>query len=101
MRKLARSLMLLDELKEFPERAPAALLGRQRGVLACGADEAAQSLHIGLRMLGDPARRGVVVTDQLGAPTLGLVQRERILGAAELQVADGQAKRLGVVPPHQ
>ena len=76
--------MLADELEQFAEGAAAALFGHQRGVLAGRADQAAQLLHVGFGVRGDPARRGIVVGDQFGAPALGLVQRERILGVPRL-----------------
>ena len=48
-------------------------------------------------MLAREACRRLVVGDQLGAPALGLVQRERVARVAELAFGDGGARELDVV----
>src|SRR6478735_9074225 len=78
------AIVLADEPEQLAVGAAAALLGRARRVLACIADECAQPLHVGADVGGGESRRRFFVCDQLGAPALGLVQRERVAGAAEL-----------------
>src|SRR5450432_1704415 len=78
-----------NELEELAKSAPASLLGRERGILARAAHERAQTLRVDARVIGRKSRRGVVVGDQLGAPAFGLVQRERVLCPAKLELVDG------------
>ena len=73
-----RRRTLLDELEQLAERAPAALLRGERGVLSALRNSAAQLLRVGGGELLHEGADARVVGDQLGAPALGLVQRERI-----------------------
>src|SRR5450755_4532699 len=93
----ATLLMLADELEQLAIGASAALLGNVGRVLPGIADDRAQALQIGARMRGREARGRGVVGDQLGAPALGLMERERVARVAELALGDGRARELDVV----
>src|SRR5258705_3201471 len=95
------AFVLADELEQLAVGAAAALLGRARGVLARVADERAQALQVGAGVSGGEARRRLVGGGQLGAPALGLVQGERIAGAAELALEHGGTRELDVGRAHE
>ncbi len=78
-----------------------ALLGRQRGLAARGAHQAAQALGIAIGMLVQPAGQRLVVGQQRIAPAFGLVQQQRVAGRAQLGFGHGFAQRLGVDLAHQ
>ena len=63
-------LVPADELEQLAIGPAAALLGRQRLVLARIANQRAQLLQVGARVLAREARRRRVGGDQLGAPAL-------------------------------
>jgi hypothetical protein len=79
-----------------------AVLGRQAGgVAAGGAHQAAQLLAVGVGVGVHPACQRVVVGDQFGAPAFDLVQRQRLLRAAQLGSGHGFAQRRLVGAAHQ
>src|SRR3978361_925069 len=89
-------LVLANELEQLAKGPTAALLGRARRILARAADEGAQALQVGAWVRGGERRPRPVVGDQLGAPALGLVQGERVAGAAELALEHGGAGELDI-----
>src|SRR4051794_1760325 len=93
--------VLADELEELAIGTAVALLGRCGGVPSRVADERAQLLQVGTGVLAREARRCLVVGDQLGAPTLGPVQRERVARMAEPALVDGGARLLDVARAHE
>jgi hypothetical protein len=93
--------VLPDESVQFPLGAAAAQLGCGRSVAPGAAHQLAQLLQIALRMLGTPARRGFVTRQQLGAPALRAMQRERRTGRAQPALRHRLAQRLGIDATHQ
>src|SRR5664279_2569270 len=95
------TLMLPDELEQLAIGAAATLLGRGRLILAGIANEGPKALQVGARVVVGEARRRIVVADELGPPALGPVQRQRIVGPAELHAGNGDANRLDVDATHE
>src|SRR5450755_2686204 len=95
------ALMLADELEQLAIGPPAALFRSEGGVPARVADEGAQLLQVGPRVVAREARRRRVLGDQLGAPALGAMQGERVAGVAELHRFDRFAHRRDVGRAHE
>src|SRR6218665_143176 len=99
--RLRAQLLGLDELEQVAEGAAAALLGRMGGVLAGRTDEAAQLLHVDAGMRLDECLQRRVLGQQAFAPALALVQRQAVLGMAELECGHRFLDRFGIDVAHQ
>src|SRR5574343_224160 len=72
-----------------------------RGLLAGVADQGAQLLGVLVGVVGEPLRHGLVGGQQAVAPGLGLVQRQRVLGAAQALRGHGLLQRRSVGLAHE